>query len=100
MLARRAQYHQNVLISHMTPYDSAYRDALAKATGAMQAAGSMAADAVAQAHGSLYGTLLRQSNMLAFSDAFRIMGMLFLVIVPLMFLLRKTGPARGPAMAE
>jgi hypothetical protein len=38
--------------------------------------------------------------MLAFADAFWVMGCLFLVIIPLMFLIRKTPPARGPMMVE
>jgi DHA2 family multidrug resistance protein len=89
MLARRAQYHQSVLVSHLTPYDPAYRDALAKTTIMLQARGASGTDAAAQAQGLMYGTLLKQSSMLAFADAFWVMGMLFLVIIPLMFLIRK-----------
>ena len=100
MLARRAQYHQSVLVSHLTPYDPAYRDALAKAALALQAGGSSGTDAAAQAQGMIYGTLLKQSSMLAFADAFWVMGMLFLVIIPLMFLIRKVPPVRGPVMVE
>jgi MFS transporter, DHA2 family, multidrug resistance protein len=100
LLARRAQYHQAVLVSHMTPYDPAYREALSRATTAVQASGSSAPDAAAQAQGMLYGTLLKQSNMLAFADAFWIMGALFLLIIPLMFLMRKTAPVRGPIAVE
>ncbi len=100
ILARRAQYHQSVLVSHMTPYDPVYRDALARATAAVQAGGASGADAGAQAQGMLYGTLLKQSSMLAFSDAFWIMGMLFLVIIPLMFLIKKTPSVHGPIMVE
>jgi DHA2 family multidrug resistance protein len=100
MLARRAQFHQSVLVSHLTPYDQAYRDALAKTSAALQAAGASSADAAAQSHGVIYGTLLKQASMLAFADAFWVMGILFLVIIPLMFLLRKTQPVRGPAFIE
>src|SRR5205085_3539237 len=100
MLARRAQYHQSVLVSHMTPYDPAYREALAKVTMATQAAGASSPDAAAQAQGLLYGTLLKQSSMLAFADAFWIMGALFLIIIPLMFLMRKTPPLHGPLAIE
>jgi DHA2 family multidrug resistance protein len=100
MLARRAQFHQSVLVSHLTPYDPAYRDFLGKTTVVLQARGSSPADAVAQAQGLMYGTLQKQSSMLAFADAFWVMGALFLVIIPLMFLIRKTPPARGPAMVE
>ena len=100
MLARRAQYHQSVLVSHLTPYDAAYRDALARTTAAVQASGASAPDAARQAQGLLYGTLQRQSSMLAFADTFWIMGALFLVIIPIMFLMRRTGPVHGPVMVE
>jgi DHA2 family multidrug resistance protein len=100
MLARRAQYHQSVLVSHLTPYDPAYRDALGKATMALQAGGFSPSDAAPRAQGLIYGTLLKQSAMLAFADAFWVMGCLFLVIIPLMFLIRKIPPVRGPMMVE
>ena len=48
--------------------------------------------------GMVYGTVLRQSSMLAFSDAFWVMAVLFLAIVPLMFLMKrqpKSGRAAG-----
>jgi DHA2 family multidrug resistance protein len=96
MLARRAQYHQNVLVSHMTPYDPPYQEALTRTAAAIQSAGSSPPDAAMQAQGVMYGTLLRQANMLAFSDVFWIMGMLFLAIIPLMLLLRSVGSVRGP----
>jgi DHA2 family multidrug resistance protein len=96
LLSRRAQYHQTVLVSHMTPYDTAYREALTRTTAAIQSAGSSPPDAAMQAQGVMYGTLLRQANMLAFSDVFWIMGMLFLAIIPLMLLLRPVGPVKGP----
>ena len=67
---------------------------------ALQAGGSSPTDAAGQAQGVIYGTLLKQSSMLAFADAFWIMGMLFLVIIPLMFLIRKTPPVRGPMVVE
>jgi DHA2 family multidrug resistance protein len=67
---------------------------------ALQAGGSSGTDAAAQAQGMIYGTLLKQSSMLAFADAFWVMGMLFLVIIPLMFLIRKVPPVRGPVMVE
>jgi DHA2 family multidrug resistance protein len=100
LLARRAQFHQHVLVSHMTPYDPAYRQALAGATQLAAAHGASLPDAAAQAHGLLYGTMLRQSNMLAFADAFWVMGLLFLLIVPLMFLMKKIKPARAPLVVE
>jgi len=100
LLARRSQVHQQVLASHMTSLDAPMRDALAHTTQMMQAHGASLPDAAAQANGLLYGTLVRQSSMLAFADAFRVMAVLFLIIVPFMFLMKKVGPVRGPIVVE
>jgi DHA2 family multidrug resistance protein len=100
LLARRGQYHQTVLVANLTPYNPAYREALHHSSLLLQAHGSSAADAAGQAQALLYGNMLRQSNMLAFSDGFWMMAVLFLAIIPLMFLMKKTGPVRGPVMVE
>jgi len=100
LLARRAQFHQSVLVAHLTPYDLAYRESLARGATLAQVHGASAVDAAVQAHGLMYGTLLRQSSMLAFADAFRVMGVLFLIILPLMLVMRKSGPLRGPVVVE
>jgi DHA2 family multidrug resistance protein len=100
LLVRRAQFHQQTLVSHLTPYDSAYRNSLAGATQLLHAHGATIPDAAAQAQGMLYGSMLRQSNMLAFADAFWVMAMLFLLIVPLMFCMKKMKPARAPLVVE
>ena len=100
MLARRAQYHQNVLIEHMTPLDPRYRESMAGVTGLLVNKGSSAADAASQAHGVMYGSMMRQATMLSFSDAFWFMAVLFLLVLPLMLLMKRMKPVRGPMMVE
>jgi DHA2 family multidrug resistance protein len=100
LLARRSQVHQQVLSAHMTPYDTPYREALVRTAALAHAHGATLADAAAQANGLLYGVLQRQSGMLAFSDAFWVMGALFLAIIPLMFLMKKSGPVKGPIAVD
>jgi DHA2 family multidrug resistance protein len=100
LLARRAQYHQSVLVSHLTPYDFRYREALSGAAATLRQAGSSPHDAALQAQGMIYGNLLRQSSMLAFADAFWVMGTLFLLIIPLMFMIKKVKPRTGQVVVE
>jgi DHA2 family multidrug resistance protein len=100
MLARRGQYHTQVLVAHLTPYNPVYREALDRSALLLQAHGSSPVDAASQAQAMLYGSMLRQSNMLAFSDAFRVMAILFVAIIPLMFLMKKAGPIKGPVMVD
>ena len=100
MLSRRSQFHQARLVEHLTPYDFAYRQSLAGAAQVLTVHGASPPDAAAAANGLMYGSMLRQGGMLAFSDAFWLMAMLFLLVIPMMFLVKKTGPARGPTIAE
>ena len=100
LLARRAQFHQSILVSHLTPYDAGYREALAGAAATLRHGGSSPGDAALQAQGMIYGNVLRQSSMLAFADAFWVMGLLFLLIVPLMFLMKKVKPSSGQVVVE
>ncbi|HUB83583.1 MAG TPA: DHA2 family efflux MFS transporter permease subunit [Bryobacteraceae bacterium] len=100
ILARRAQYHQSVMVAHLTPFDWRYRESLAGAAAVLRAGGSSGPDAGMQAQGMIYGTVLRQSNMLAFADAFWVMGVLFLLVIPLMFMIRKVRPSAGRVVVE
>jgi DHA2 family multidrug resistance protein len=100
MLARRAQFHQQRLVEHLTPFDANYRQMLAGTTQMIHTHGSSLPDAAAQAHGLLYMNVLRQASMLAFSDTFWVMALLFVLVIPLMLLVKKAGPLRGPVPME
>ncbi len=100
LLARRAQFHQNVLVSHITPYSPSYHSMIAGATQMLLAQGSDPAQAAAQAHGLLYGMVGRQSMMLAFIDNFWLLGITFLAMIPLMFLMKKMRPGTPAAIAD
>ncbi len=45
--------------------------------------------ATAQAQGMIYGTVQRQASMLAFVDNFRLLAGAMLIIIPLLFLMKK-----------
>ncbi|MGO8791176.1 MAG: DHA2 family efflux MFS transporter permease subunit [Terriglobia bacterium] len=97
LLARRTQFHQGMLVSHMTPFDSAYRALLSGSANILYGAGSSLADAQVQANGMAYGILQRHATMLAFVDDFWMMGLMFLSLIPLMFLMKKARPhGAGP----
>jgi DHA2 family multidrug resistance protein len=92
LLARRAQFHQAVLVSHMTPYDPAYRTALQGAGHLLMTQGSSSSLAQTQAQGLLYGNLVRQANMLAYVDSFWLLGVTFICMIPIMFLMKSAKP--------
>jgi len=97
MLARRAQVHQSILVSHLTPLDPAYQSAISGASHFLMQQGSSATQALQQAQGLIYGNMVRQSTMLAFVDSFRLLGLTFLAMIPLMFLMKTAKPhGAGP----
>jgi DHA2 family multidrug resistance protein len=100
MLARRAQFHQTTLVSHLTPLDSAYQAMLSGARQMFTMYGSDPVHAAHQAHGVLYGLLMRHATMLAFIDDFWLMAVISLVMIPCMFLMKKMRPHTGPAMSH
>jgi len=91
MLARRAQVHQANLIGNLAPGDPAYQGFLDRATqlGIMRG-GLSPADAAHVAQASAYGTVIKQSTMMAFSDTFWFMGILCFCLFPLLFLMRRS----------
>ncbi len=95
MLARRSQFHQQRLVSHMTPLDPAYQQALEGARQMLMQKGANAVDALTQAQALLYGMMQRQAAMKAFIDNFWMMGLICLAIIPLMFFMRRTRPGKG-----
>jgi DHA2 family multidrug resistance protein len=100
ILARRAQFHQAVLVSHMTPLDTAYRTMLGGASQMLTIQGSDPVQASHQAQGLAYGLLMRHSTMLAFLDDFWLMAVVILMVIPFMFLMKKVAPHKGPDVAH
>jgi DHA2 family multidrug resistance protein len=95
MLQRRTQYHQSQLMEHVNSLSLAYQNAVAGTQLRLVAAGSTVAHAAAQAQGMIYGTVQRQAIMLAFIDNFKLLGVVFFAVIPVLLLLKR--PRGKPA---
>ena len=89
-LARRGQVHQNHLVSHITAGDLRTRQMLAGLASRFHSAGSDSYTASRKALAALSRIVQQQASMLAFVEAFWIMGVIFLAMVPFIFLMRRT----------
>lgn len=94
-LARNAQANQALLVGTLTPYDApfqhklgAIQNGLTPLVGAPQAA--------QQAHGAIYGLLLQQASLRAFTNCFAWVTLVILICVPLALLSRKVTPRNNP----
>src|SRR5579883_106092 len=92
LLVRRQQYHQNVLVAHVTPYRSAYSAAIDTMQQAFASQSASAADALHHAQALLYAMVQKQAAMLSYIDGFWVMAVISLAMVPCVLLLRKVKP--------
>jgi MFS transporter, DHA2 family, multidrug resistance protein len=97
MLTRRGQFHQAQLMDHINVFSPAYHNFVYGAQLRLVAAGSSFAEAASQSATLVYDTVQRQAAMLAFVDNFKMLGVVFLAVIPFMVLLRKPKAGRGNA---
>ncbi len=88
MLTRFAQVHQVMLVGKLNDLNQNFIDRLQNTAAALsQYAHPDVANYMGQY--SLYKQLIQQSTLWAFIDAFRIFGMLCLIVIPLLLLIKK-----------
>jgi len=97
-VARRSQFHQNILSAHITAYSPGTQQALNQITELMRKQGFDSVTAGQKAYAMLYQMLQQQASLLSFVDVFHIMGVLFLCAIPLILFMRP--PEKGPAKGQ
>jgi DHA2 family multidrug resistance protein len=88
ILAQRAQFHQFRLAEHLSPFDRNLQQALPQLS---QNFGDRGFDPALLNQGTLgiiYHELLKQASMLSFNDAFFLLSLLMVLILPLVFLMQ------------
>jgi DHA2 family multidrug resistance protein len=93
MLARNAQIHQAVLVTHATPYDSAYQQLVQQITASLSTTMD-AVSAAQQATATVYGMIVRQAAVLSYIDNFRILAVLCFICVPGVFIFKRVRDAK------
>jgi DHA2 family multidrug resistance protein len=98
-LFRRQQLHTNQLGARVTPFSPAAAAMTSGLQGAMKAHGSDPFLAARQAYVATWGLIERQASMLSFVDTFMAMGIVFLLVLPLLFVMKRPqSRGRGAAM--
>lgn len=94
-LVRRQQVHQARLVENVSPYDPQTWQTLQSAKAWFMSRGDDAFTAAQRAHGAIYGMVQRHAMMLSFVEAFRIMAIVFILMIPAVLILRPAKPSRG-----
>lgn len=97
---RQTQAHINVLGQHVSSASATAQQTIAGMQQVFVARGADPVTAARQAHGAVWGMLLRQASMLAYNDVFRFLGGMFLLLLPLLLLMKKPKGGKGPPMAH
>ncbi len=99
LLARRSQEHQDRLVMDLNSASSMLYQRIQSMAGYLQHAGGLtasAAQARSLARGMIYQQLVLQSSQLAYLDVIAVLGLVALLMIPLVFLLKKhTGAVAG-----
>jgi DHA2 family multidrug resistance protein len=99
MLERRTQYHQHVLVSHLTAADGSVRQFISASVRYLLTRGTSGPDAIRQSYGLVSSAMTQQATMLAAMDCFHLLGLVVMVGLPLAFLIRRfaigTAPSAG-----
>jgi DHA2 family multidrug resistance protein len=96
--ARRSQFHQSMLAEHVNPYNPYAREMLERARQLFIERGADPVTAGQRALAALYGMVQKQAAVLSFLNVFRLMGILFLAVIPMILIMRRPAArARGAA---
>jgi DHA2 family multidrug resistance protein len=88
-LAQRSQFHQHNLVSHVTIWDPATQDRLARWTSHFMAQGADSFTAQRRALAMLYHDVVGQAQVLAYADDFWLLAILFSIVPLFLPLMRR-----------
>ncbi|WP_084057441.1 DHA2 family efflux MFS transporter permease subunit [Desulfacinum hydrothermale] len=99
VLSQRSQFHQNMLVDHLTPYAKSFQVAMERMLELM------GGDPASFFHRKLalagiYEQVLRQASMMAFNDTFWLFAWFTAALVPLTFVMRGSKGAGAPVMGH
>jgi DHA2 family multidrug resistance protein len=100
MIARRAQFHQDELIWHVTRAHQSFRTLTGNLSAQLFHRGLSQSQAMHQAYARMYEAVVTQATAQSYIDVAWLIGVLCLVMVPLVLILKKNGPKSAHVSAE
>ncbi|MGZ4818205.1 MAG: DHA2 family efflux MFS transporter permease subunit [Terriglobales bacterium] len=97
IVARHTQTNTNVLGANVTAFSPAAQQMIAAARAGFIAKGMDAYTATRQAYAAVFGMVQQQAAMVSFVSAFRLLGIMFLCVIPLILLMKRPRHTAGPA---
>ena len=95
-VARHSQTHINILTEHIVPSNPAAASLMTSLKSGMVAQGMDTVTAAHQAYAAVFSMVERQAAMLSYVDAFRFLSAMFVMVLPLIFIMKKPKGPGGP----
>lgn len=89
LVSRHTQATTAIIGANVTIYDATSQSMLTQLTAAFMAAGADATTAAARAQAAVFALVQRQASMVSFVGLFQQLGILFLLMLPLVLLMRR-----------
>ncbi len=94
---RRQQKNIDILGAHVNPYNASARQMLGGLKQMFMSRGGDAVNAAHQARELVFRMVEQQASMLAYNTVFRLLGGLFLLLIPFIFLMHRPSAKEAPA---
>ncbi len=98
MELRLQQTNTNVLGAHVNALSASTRNMMGMMKGAMESRSGDPVAAAHQARAMVFGLVQREAAMISYNTIFKSLGILFLALLPFIFLMRRPS-SKGPAVA-
>ena len=92
LVSSYSQIYQSYLVDRLTMLNHTFANSVAALSANFTQMGIDALTATGMAQGKIYKLLIQQSTLCAFINAYRIYAVLILVLIPLVFVLKKFNP--------
>ncbi len=99
MVSRATQTNTNILGARITPFTLLTQQMFNEIRSGLMARGADYYTATRQAYAAMFGMLEQQASMLSFVHAFRFLGIVFFLVLPLILLMRRPRHAAGSSAA-
>jgi DHA2 family multidrug resistance protein len=100
MVGRNQQKVTATLGAHISVYDLGAQQMFLRMRAAFVAAGSDITTATSRAYAAMFGMVQRQAAMVSFVGLFQLLGIIFLVMIPLVLLMKRPGSGAPPVGAH
>lgn len=98
-IQQRTALHRVNLLSYMNPFNTAFTDRIAMYTKAFIAKGYSLFQAEQMANKAADGAVIKQSMLMAYMDAFMVVGFFFIICIPIVLIFQRQR-IKGPVVLD